>query len=185
MTAAAKIRVRRARLEDGPAAAALWREIDDLHAALAPGYFCAGARAESEWRALLEDGTALVLVAEARPAGLAGLVVARIYDTPESPTMVPRRRGHVESLVVAAGQRRRGLGRRLMDETAAWARAAGAVELVLTIWEGNADAEAFYARLGYRPLSRVLARSLDAPGDAAQAAAGGRRAARAARAHTR
>ena len=56
---------------------------------------------------------------------------------------------------------------------------------MLTIWEGNADAEAFYARLGYRPLSRVLARSLDAPGDAAQAAAGGRRAARAARAHTR
>jgi len=185
MTSAAEIRVRPARLEDGPAAAALLREIDDLHAAIAPAYFCAGARAQSEWRGLLEDGTALALVAEAGPGGLAGLLVVRIYDTPQSPTMVPRRRGHVESVVVAAGRRRRGVGRRLMDEAGAWARAAGAVELVLSIWEGNADAEAFYARLGYRPLSRVLARSLDAPGDAAQAAAGGRRAARAARAHTR
>ena len=149
MTSAAEIRVRPARLEDGPAAAALLREIDDLHAAIAPAYFCAGARAQSEWRGLLEDGTALALVAEAGPGGLAGLLVVRIYDTPQSPTMVPRRRGHVESVVVAAGRRRRGVGRRLMDEAGAWARAAGAVELVLTIWEGNADAEAFYARIGH------------------------------------
>jgi ribosomal protein S18 acetylase RimI-like enzyme len=188
MTAAPETRVRRARLDDWPSAAALLREIDDLHAALAPAYFCSGARAESEWRRLLEDGTTLVLVAErgreaapvaegGRGAGLSGLVVARIYDTPESPTMVPRRRGHVESLVVASGARRHGLGRRLMDGASDWARAAGAVELVLTTWAGNEEAEAFYRELGYRPLSQVLARSL-APAGAAQAAAGGRRAER-------
>jgi ribosomal protein S18 acetylase RimI-like enzyme len=92
--------------------------------------------------------------------------------------MVPRRRGHVESLVVATGARRRGLGRRLMDEASDWARGAGAVELVLTTWAGNDEAEAFYRQLGYRPLSQVLARSLVAPAGAIQAAAGGRRAER-------
>ena len=32
----------------------------------------------------------------------------------------------------------------------------GAVEVVLTTWIGNEEAEAFYRRLGYRELSRVL-----------------------------
>jgi ribosomal protein S18 acetylase RimI-like enzyme len=191
-------RARRASFGDWPSAAALLREIDDLHAAIAPAYFCSGIRAESEWRRLLEDGTSLVLVVDA-PAGsgLAGLLTVRIYDTPASPTMVPRRRGHVESLVVGAAHRRRGIGRLLMDEVATWARACGAVELVLTTWAGNDEAEAFYRRLGYQTLSSVLARpivdvSVDVSVDAAvevaqtdQAAAGGRRDARADRDQTR
>ena len=43
-----------------------------------------------------------------------------------------------------------------MDEAAVWGRGHGAVEVVLTTWVGNDEAEAFYARLGYRELSRVL-----------------------------
>jgi ribosomal protein S18 acetylase RimI-like enzyme len=74
--------------------------------------------------------------------------------------MIPRRRGHVEMLVVGAKFRRRGIGRGLMAEAAVWARRQRAAELVLTVWEGNAQAEAFYARLGYRVLSRVLHASL-------------------------
>jgi ribosomal protein S18 acetylase RimI-like enzyme len=66
------------------------------------------------------------------------------------------RRAHVELLVVARAARRQGLGRRLMDELAAWARRQGAAELVLTVWAGNREAEAFYERLGYRVLSRAL-----------------------------
>jgi ribosomal protein S18 acetylase RimI-like enzyme len=70
--------------------------------------------------------------------------------------MVPRRRLHVETVVVCCKHRRRGIGRRLMDDAAAWGRSHGAVEVVLTTWVGNAVAEAFYERLGYRVLSRVL-----------------------------
>jgi ribosomal protein S18 acetylase RimI-like enzyme len=70
--------------------------------------------------------------------------------------MVPRRRLHVETLVVASKQRRHGIGRRMMSEAAQWGRSHGAVELVLTTWVGNREAAAFYERLGYRELSRVL-----------------------------
>ncbi len=70
--------------------------------------------------------------------------------------MVPRRRAHLETLVVAAAARRRGLGRRLVTAAGDWARAQGAVEMVLTTWAGNTAADAFYERLGYRVLSRVL-----------------------------
>jgi ribosomal protein S18 acetylase RimI-like enzyme len=47
-----------------------------------------------------------------------------------------------------------------MDEVVAWARRQGAAELVLTVWAGNDAAQAFYERLGYRELSRVLAAKL-------------------------
>ena len=161
MTAAAGIRVRRARRDDWPSARALLREIDDLHAAIAPEYFRATARAEGEWHHLLDEDATAVLVAE-MPAqdGAIAVLVARIYDTPENPAMVPRRRLHVETLVVASKQRRHGVGRRMMSEAAEWGRSHGAAELVLTTWVGNREAAAFYERLGYRELSRVLTAQL-------------------------
>jgi ribosomal protein S18 acetylase RimI-like enzyme len=70
--------------------------------------------------------------------------------------MHPRRRGHVETLVVAGRRRRCGIGSRLLASASEWARAHGAAEMVLTAWAGNAAADAFYERHGYRVLSRVL-----------------------------
>ena len=161
MTADAGIRVRRARRDDWPSARALLREIDDLHAAIAPEYFRTTTRAEGEWVSLLDEDATAVLVAELPSQdGAIAVLVARIYDTPENPAMVPRRRLHVETLVVAGKQRRHGIGRRMMSEVAQWGRGHGAVELVLTTWVGNRDAAAFYERLGYRELSRVLTASL-------------------------
>lgn len=165
MTAAAAICVRRARREDWPAARALLREIDDLHATIAPEYFRATARAEDEWLRLLEEDATAVFVGEHQSrmgdiVGPVAVLIARIYDTPENPAMVPRRRLHVETLVVAGKQRRNGIGRRMMFEVAQWGRGHGAVELVLTTWVGNRDAAAFYERLGYRELSRVLTAQL-------------------------
>jgi ribosomal protein S18 acetylase RimI-like enzyme len=151
---------RRARYEDWSGVARLLREIDELHATLAPEYFRAAPRSEADWQRVLADPTAAVFVAAAGSQGLFGLLLIRVYDTPADPTMVPRRRGHIETLVVEARHRRRGIGRRLLEEAAAWARAQGAVELVLTTWTGNAAADAFYERLGYRVLSRVLRASL-------------------------
>jgi ribosomal protein S18 acetylase RimI-like enzyme len=154
--------VRRAREDDWEGARALWREVDDLHASLAPAYFRKAARAQSEWRELLVSGDAAVFVATSaeEAARLVGVVSVRVYETPPDPAMVPLRRGHVEMLVVSAAHRRRGVGALLMDEVARWARRQGAVELVLTVWAGNREAEAFYERLGFGTLSRVLSTKL-------------------------
>jgi ribosomal protein S18 acetylase RimI-like enzyme len=147
--------IRRARVEDWEGARALWREVDDLHASLAPAYFRKTARADGEWRELLGSREAAVFVAE-DAAQVVGVVAVRVYETPPDPAMVPLRRGHVETLVVSGAHRRRGLGSRLMAEVTSWARRQGAAELVLTVWAGNRAAEAFYERLGYGELSRVL-----------------------------
>jgi len=153
------VHVRHARRDDWPAVRELLREVDDLHARLAPEYFRSSPRSDGEWSRLMEEDTGAVFVAEAPQAAVGDAVavlIARIYDTPDNPAMVQRRRVHIETLVVRGKRRREGIGRRLMDEAVSWARGHGAVEVVLTTWVGNADAEAFYRRLGYRELSRVL-----------------------------
>jgi GNAT superfamily N-acetyltransferase len=136
----------------------LLRQVDDLHAALAPEYFRSAPRSEAEWSRWMEESSGAIFVVDP-PAGEGGpvaVLVARIYDTPDDPSMVQRRRVHIETVVVCGKHRRQGIGRRLMEDAVAWGRSHGAVEVVLTTWTGNADAEAFYARLGYRELSRVL-----------------------------
>jgi ribosomal protein S18 acetylase RimI-like enzyme len=153
-----QVAVRPARPEDWLAVQSLLRELDELHAELVPAYFQPATRTEPEWRRLLGDAAALALVAldEGKGTAPVGFLSLRVYDTPADPTMVPRRRGHLETLIVNARQRRRGIGRRLLVKAADWARARGATEMVLTTWVGNAEADAFYERLGYRVLSRVL-----------------------------
>jgi ribosomal protein S18 acetylase RimI-like enzyme len=71
---------------------------------------------------------------------------------------VAARRAHVEELVVAKGQRRRGCGRALAEAAGVWAREHGAQEVLLTVWEGNDAATRFYEALGWRQVSRVLAK---------------------------
>jgi ribosomal protein S18 acetylase RimI-like enzyme len=151
--------IRRAREDDWEGARSLWHEVDELHASLAPAYFRKTARAASEWRDLLVSSDAAVFVAE-EAGRLVGVVAVRVYETPPDPAMVPLRRGHVEMLVVSGGHRRRRIGTRLMEEVAGWARRQGAAELVLTVWAGNRAAAAFYERLGFGELSRVLSAKL-------------------------
>ena len=157
-----QVAVRAARPEDWLAVQSLLRELDELHAELVPAYFQPATRTELDWGRLLGDSTALALVAVDESAGGAavGFLSLRLYDTPADPTMVPRRRGHVETLIVNTRQRRRGIGRRLLSAAGARARARGATEMILTTWVGNSEADAFYQRLGYRVLSQVLRASL-------------------------
>jgi ribosomal protein S18 acetylase RimI-like enzyme len=95
-----------------------------------------------------------------RDAHVRGACHLQIYDTPAGHSLVPERRGHVETLIVAQRYRRTGCGRALMRAATEWARARGAGQLLLTVWAGNDAAERFYAALGYRTISQVLGTDL-------------------------
>jgi ribosomal protein S18 acetylase RimI-like enzyme len=158
--------VRPARAADRDALHLLWDEAEALHARLQPRFF----RVEKKSGEQLERTIRLTRILAARDEALlvavddekavCGLLHVQLYDTPPSALMVPARRGHLEDLVVAKKYRRRGCGRALMEAGAAWARARGATELLLTVWAGNARAERFYKKLGYRRLSQVLGTAL-------------------------
>ncbi|HEX2658263.1 MAG TPA: GNAT family N-acetyltransferase [Polyangia bacterium] len=128
-------------------------EADRLHARLLPGFF--RVPRDSREPKLERDATSEIFVA-AGPDGVHGYVQVRIVDTPAHPAMTPARRAHVETLVVAEAQRRRGHGTRLMREARRWAAGRGATELLLTVWSENEDAAGFYRALGYRPVAQVL-----------------------------
>jgi len=150
--------VRRARDSDRAALDALWRSVDALHAELLPGYFRRAhspARPDSFVEEALDSRDQTLLVAEIG-GEVIGLVHVEIYDTPPLPVMVPRRRAHIEDIVVEKRLQREGIGRRLMEEAARWAREQGATQVVLTVWRGNAAAQKFYESLGYKEVSRVL-----------------------------
>src|SRR5919197_6698823 len=102
--------IRRAKAEDRPAIEALWREVDLIHAHLQPGFFRAASgppRPSSFVKNALRSEDEIVLVAIADRAAV-GLLHAQLYDTPELPTLTPRRRVHVEDVVVTRAWRRRG-----------------------------------------------------------------------------
>ncbi len=158
--------MRAAAAADLDALARLWLEADELHARLSPGFFrrpdagrgrqrAADALADAE-----ESGHEAILVAVDGSERVCGACHLQIYDTPVGHSMVPQRRGHIETLIVERAARRRGGGRALMAAATAWARTRGATQLLLTVWAGNEDAARFYAALGYRTISQVLGNDL-------------------------
>jgi ribosomal protein S18 acetylase RimI-like enzyme len=73
-------------------------------------------------------------------------------------------RGWVYYLAVKRAHRRRGLGRRVMQEAESWLRERGAVKLQLMVRDANAGALGFYRQLGYEGADvTVLARWLVDP----------------------
>ncbi len=93
-------------------------------------------------RALRRYGDAAVFVAEA-PEGIVGRLSVARDSHPAS--------HHVADLgvMVAAGHRRRGIGRALLDEAVRWARASGVKKLELHVFPHNTPAIALYEQFGF------------------------------------
>jgi GNAT superfamily N-acetyltransferase len=60
---------------------------------------------------------------------------------------------HLEQLSVRRDHQRRGLGRRLLDHVAEWARARGLRAVTLTTFRAVPWNAPYYERLGFRPLA--------------------------------
>jgi GNAT superfamily N-acetyltransferase len=124
-----------------------------------PSFFgWAEDRSERALRRALADPREMLLVAD--DGQVRGLSHVLLFDTPEGEGRRPMRRAHLDSLVVAANHRRRGVGRALLEASRGWARQKGASQLVLTVWTGNSAAERFYQKLGFTQVSQVLGAKL-------------------------
>jgi RimJ/RimL family protein N-acetyltransferase len=98
-------------------------------------------------KSMRRDPNAAVFVAET-PAGVVGRLSIARDGNPVS--------HHVAELglMVAAGERRRGVGTALMDEAIGWARSSGVTKLELHVFPHNEPAIALYRKLGFQDEGR-------------------------------
>lgn len=155
--------------DDLDALAPLWGELLDHHVASAPHLGDLGevrSTEESwkirraEYRAWLDEPHAKVLTA-AEGSRLLGYAFVRITPTAGS-WKLGDRVGTLETLVVAAEARGRGLGRRLLQAAADHFQAHGATTARISVIDGN-EAHGFYARHGAVAFTNTLLLPLPIP----------------------
>lgn len=142
--------------------AALWTLITEHHVVLDPLFrMRGGAAAESELRRLLlalhrdPDAAIFVFDHEGTPEGLC---VVRIDRAP--PILEETERAEITDLGVRPPLRRRGVGRRLVEQAEAWVHDRGIARIEIQVAHANREGQAFWRRLGYGDLMDVLHKRL-------------------------
>lgn len=142
--------VRRAIISDVPAIMRLLRQVLSVHNASRPDLFKpeGGKYSEKELETIIADGERPVFVFVDAGGEVLGHCFCIIEDYLETGACYPRKTLYIDDLCVDSGARRRHVGRRLYEHVKEFARAAGAYNITLHAWEGNAGAIAFYRSLG-------------------------------------
>jgi GNAT superfamily N-acetyltransferase len=140
---------RTATLADVPSLSALWRELGQVggraERAVNP---VAIPDIEQRFAATIQDPDCLVVLAtaEGEPAGMAVLRIA--CPDPLSSQQVVQ----LMHVIVADGQRRRGVGHALVSAAAEFADERHVEHLTAGMYPSLRDATRFYARLGFAPV---------------------------------
>ncbi len=146
---ATTVEIRRATSRDIGGILPIWGELADFHSALDPA-FQPAPQWEREYgaylRALLARDDALAVVAR-EGEQIVGYAVGRITTMP--PFFAHRHRGYIHDVYVRPPYRRRGIGRRLVEELLTWLRRRGVTLVELSVAAGN-EALPFWERLGFR-----------------------------------
>jgi GNAT superfamily N-acetyltransferase len=103
------------------------------------------------------DEDILVAEAEGKLSGFAEVHIREVQATSARPAA---RYCRLQSMFVPEDRRRSGTGRRLLAASESWARARGAKEIRLDVWEFDEGPSGFYEKHGYRPYRRNYVRSL-------------------------
>lgn len=160
--------IRSATGDDVEALCGLYHEFHEFHVRGVPDRLASlgdagpGERAKLRHRLseIITAADSAILVAE-QDGRIIGLAEVYVREDERSPARIPRRFGHLQSVVVAESERGAGLGRLLVRAAEEWARGLGAAEMRLDIWEFPDGPLAFYERCGYWTLRRTLVRDLE------------------------
>ena len=155
------ISVRPAAPDDFDAVCRILGEGDALHATALPDRFqvTTPSRDRRFYDEYLTNPRRALLVA-ASDDDVVGVAELHLVRVDGSPPVRARRYVEVVSVVVAAGQQRRGVGLALMRSAERWATDNEASAIELNVYAFNTAARRWYEELGYQPLSERLRRAL-------------------------
>jgi GNAT superfamily N-acetyltransferase len=140
--------------------AALWTALTEHHAARDP-VFALRPDAAAEIRrfldATLRDPNAAVFVCDSA-TGLAGFCAVRVDRAPA--ILVEANRAEITDLLVRDGDRRRGVGRVLVERALRWAGERGVERCEVRVATRNREGQGFWRSLGFGDLMDVLQRPL-------------------------
>ena len=153
--------IRRATLADFDGVAMIFAEENRFHAELVPHAIRVAepVMTHAWYEGVLADPAQALFVARLG-AEIAGVLLAALRTSADDPVLKPRRYAYIDEVAVAIEYQGQGLGRALMVEAERWARAQGASEIELHVWEANQPGIAFYERLGYSTTRRTMRRVL-------------------------
>jgi GNAT superfamily N-acetyltransferase len=152
--------IRRALPADFDAICELAEHLDAPHRAALPDRFQkpdGPIRRRDHTEKLMSDPDTFLAVAEL-DGRIVGIINSGIERTPDYPQKKPIRSVLVRGIVVLPDHRRGGIATALMSALQDWAQGKGAQEIQLNVYEFNKPAAAFFASLGFRPLSHRLTR---------------------------
>ena len=156
--------IRSATVDDFPAMAELFRQLDEVHHEGLPLVFRdaeASARNANYLQGLLADPAVALLVAELYDL-VVGLAHVQEVSLAGNAYFLPARYAQVRDLVVLERHRHLGLGAALMAEAERWAESRGIDEVRLMVWGSCGSALPFYEGLGYGTLHRTMVKRLGA-----------------------
>lgn len=139
--------VRKAVPEDAELIARLNSDVQSLHRDAEPWLFKSGAAAPDTFRAALESAQNHILIAEVDGAPV-GYVFAELRTFAETPLTHSYTALHVHHISVRAAFRRSKIGRALMAEIEAIAKALNADRISADTWAFNTPARKFFERHG-------------------------------------
>jgi ribosomal protein S18 acetylase RimI-like enzyme len=152
--------IRRADSRDLDRVAALWIALSEHHASSDPLFRLRSdpdAEIQCLLAATLRDPEAAIFVCE-RDGALLGFCSVRIDRAP--PIQLEVRRAEITDLMVDATERRRGLGRRLVERALAWVVERGVERCEVRVASLNHEGQHFWRSLGFGDLMDVLQRRL-------------------------
>ena len=152
------LRIRLASEADYTALGLVFAEAERFHREALPHVFRAPQDQfppMSLFRQWVSEAGSAVFVAD-DVGDLVGFVSVRTDSTPDEGILQPRNFAVVDTLAVRSDQRRRGIGRSLMEAVHGWARERRLGHVTLNVWEFNEPAIDFYRALGYQTVSRQM-----------------------------
>lgn len=153
--------LRRARSEDYEAVNAIIRFGQEEHAAALPNHFARLDRVVAMgWYRSFSDQTNKVIWVAEHNGQVVGVAMLEMKKSPSYEALVPRTYAYLNELAVSPDFQRQGVGTKLYQASAAWAREQGASSMELNVWEFNESARAFYQSLGMSTLNRTMSSDL-------------------------